>query len=717
MQIMLRIRFFLIFCLGLTAVSPIAAQDDCSENVEARVHVDPGHPWRPPFGLDRVGQPLTALVEVTSEKGLAREYSLVGYLRGKEVGRYALTEINHQRRDRTGYFERVTFDAYPDELALFAQCRFQGKLVELTREKIQPPMFEADAVAQPEQLMNPVDLGMVLFPADWLLLAAGQKAFVDVAAISRDRDLPGARVTAWFESLPGEKITEAIRLGMERRSQVSLRLPSASSTERDVLHVAISDADGKELWQKKIQTSRVNKLPYWPEFGAMYTKLRFDAPISVRDFKSGAFSSMGYEDAWAPELRDVVVSLPNGSRFVFWRGSSYIPFWAGKHDTGMSYEWAETSPPPGGFVDSVEPLMDKELRYGRVEIIESTAARVHVRWTYQSCDFLYKVWGDEATEDFYFYPDGFGTRALTLKRGPGVEYELSEIIILAPQAAFPFSFLPSNIVDILFVDGSKRETSFPYPEDEEGKREWPSEMVKKAEGTPIIYRVRLHKDEVATPIYFNPLDTHIAPVIFPPFFDRGVMVTPDYWGSHWPLARGKSTGWTIDDRIFASPSHNSVISWGLHSRPNPVSTAQIETLDTLGRSRLMTVQRWAWLIGMTDASDAQLLDRARSFTVPPSLEIKGGRLEIDSYVSERRAIRLVVDAAAVTVVLKPAVACLNPVFELRGAPGALLSVTFGGRSLKPGEYAWDGHTLWLDVNIAQPEQLQLKFARSPASTR
>ena len=38
--------------------------------------------------------------------------------------------------------------------------------------------------------------------------------------------------------------------------------------------------------------------------------------------------------------------------------------------------------------------MDKELRYGRVEIMESTAARVHVRWTYQSTDLHYKVWGD-----------------------------------------------------------------------------------------------------------------------------------------------------------------------------------------------------------------------------------------------------------------------------------------------------------------------------------
>ena len=101
-----------------------------------------------------------------------------------------------------------------------------------------------------------------------------------------------------------------------------------------------------------------------------------------------------------------------------------MPFWAGRHGTGLSYEWAETGPLPEGFVDSVEPLMDKELRYGRVCIVESTAARVHVRWTYQSCDFNYKVWGDAAQEDFYFYPDGFGTRVLRREREEWIERAL-----------------------------------------------------------------------------------------------------------------------------------------------------------------------------------------------------------------------------------------------------------------------------------------------------
>src|SRR2546428_12071654 len=84
-------------------------------------------------------------------------------------------------------------------------------------------------------------------------------------------------------------------------------------------------------------------------------------------------------------------------------------------------------------------------------------------------------------------------------------------------------------------------------------------------------------------------------------------------------------------RIYYSPSHNSVITWA-HSRPAPLGRANIVTLDTLGHSRLMTLERWAWLIAMTDASDAQLLEWARSFAKPPSVEITGGRVDFDSDV-------------------------------------------------------------------------------------
>jgi len=202
----------------------------------------------------------------------------------------------------------------------------------------------------------------------------------------------------------------------------------------------------------------VPKPPNWPAFGAVSTKLRYDAPIL--SVVNGKYTSLNYGEAWAPQLQDVVVFLPNGARWVFWRGSSYIPFWAGQHNTGLCYEWAERHSPNTGFTDCPEPLMDKELRYGRVETVESTAARVHVRWKYQSCDFNYRVNGDLPVEDYYFYPDGFGTRVLTLTCIPEAQYELAEFIILSPQAAFPLDILPPDLADILSVKGEKAAIRF-----------------------------------------------------------------------------------------------------------------------------------------------------------------------------------------------------------------------------------------------------------------
>jgi hypothetical protein len=447
----------------------------------------------------------------------------------------------------------------------------------------------------------------------------------------------------------------------------------------------------------------VQQPPRWPAFGAAETKLRYDAPISVRA-DDGTYSSTSYEQAWDPRLQDVVVTLPNGSRFVFWRGSSYVPFWTGQHNTGLSYEWAETGPPPDGFTDCVEPLMDKELRYGRVTIIESTPVRVHVRWSYQSCDFKYKVWGDSAVEDFYFYPDGFGTRVLTIQSVPTGDYELSEFIILTPQATYPLSVLPPNLVDVLFLDGQKRELNFPFLPAEQGEK-------AQSRDTPAIYRVRLHKDESLAAVYFNPLDLKMPPAIFAPFYDQGQLVTSTYWGSHWPLGRGKTTGWAIDDRVQFTPCHNSVMSWA-RSRPEPLRVARTQTLDTLGRAQPMIIQTWVWLIGMSDADDARLLQWAHSFAQPPSLLVEGARLEAESYIPERRAIRLVAESSTITINIKPGTVCVNPVFELTGVTKTLGRVELSGRVLDAKEFAWDGQTLWINATLTQETTLRIVLSDS-----
>jgi hypothetical protein len=691
-------RRHLLTMLGVLLVAPLLfpafmAAGRPRSLAKARIEIEPGHPWRPPFGLERVGRALEAVVTF-AEKPPAGEFVLAGYGNGKEVSRQRLT-IGEKP-----FIARACLEACPAAVALLFEPAPGAGFEEVTRKKVTWPAFEAEAVARPDRMVNPVDLGTILVPADWLLLAGGQKSSVEVAALQRSGGSAAGRATAWYESAPRQEAAATMPLAQGHKAQVTVTLgPCSQTLQRDVLHVAIKAADGKELWQKQIRVMIVPDPPKLPAFGAVETKLRYDAPISVRK-ADGTFTSLAYANAWDPKLHDVVVAMPNGSRFVFWRGSCYIPFWAGRHNTGFCYEWAENTPPPDA-TDCVEPLMDKELRYSRVRIIESTAARVHVRWTYQSCDFNYKTWGDSVVEDFYFYPDGFGTRVLTLQCDPRANYELSELIELTPQSTYPLSVLPPNLLDILFVDGQKRGLTLPLS--------GPASEKMQSRGVPAIFRVRLDKDDPTAAIYFSPLDKTLPQDVYGPFYDKGQMVTPVYWGSHWPLARGNVTGGAINDRFSLTPAHNSIITWGFFHRPTPVRTAHVETLDTLGRSKPMLVQTWAWLIGMSDADDARLLQWARSFTAPPSVQLHGALLDPEPYVPERRAIRLIAEDKTVTITIKPAGACVNPVFELTGAPKKLVGVRLADRVLNAKDYAWDGRVLWLNTTIVHPVRLRLEF--------
>ena len=87
----------------------------------------------------------------------------------------------------------------------------------------------------------------------------------------------------------------------------------------------------------------------------------------------------------------------------------------------------------------------------------------------------------------------------------------------------------------------------------------------------------------------------------------------------------------------------------------------------------MKVETWAWLIGMTDANDDVLLQIAQSFAQPPSLELSGAKQDSESYVSERRALRIVEENKTVAIMIKPDRWCVNPVFELQNAPMIIIS--------------------------------------------
>lgn len=665
--------------------------------IAPRFQLDPGHPWRPPFGVERVGLTLV-IVQFASDTHPAPEHWLAAYREGKEVERKALDVSG-----KSPFTARVTFTTSPapEELVLLAKNK-EGKTAEQARWKVERPAFEADAEAVADPVVNPVDLGAILPPADWLVLGPEQQARVTVAAFSAKETISGAEVLAWFASDTAKTTKAAIELPKGVRTELRLTLPSPDTAgDHETLHVALRDAKGRELWRKTIRTMLMRGSPKLPAFGAIETKLRYDYPL-LSYSGPDKVTEIPYDQAWAPERKDVVIALPNGSRFVLWRGAAYTPFWAGKHNTALNFEFAEAPRRPDGL-DCIDAASDKELRRSRVEIIESTAARVHVRWTAQPCDLNYKVWGETATEDFYFYPDGFGSRTVTLQTEPKAEYEIEELLILTPPAGYPLRVLPENLMDVLFRDGTKRELKFPLLDQE---RDY--EKLLSGE-LPPLFRIRFGIREPLSAVYFNPGWKRLPSTAYRPFYSQGQMVTPYYWGNHLPLARRKPTGINIDDLAAMTPAHNAMMSWG-HRRPQPLESRTAEMRDALGVTRTMQIEKWAWLIGLSNADDTRLLEWSRSFATPPKVEAAGARLGSPSYSTERRATLLSVEKPVVTLMINPSTPCVHPVFELQNAPKTLAVVELNGRPLAATEFAWDGHVLWLNATLRSATTLRLKFA-------
>src|SRR5262249_46240537 len=105
------------------------------------------------------------------------------------------------------------------------------------------------------------------------------------------------------------------------------------------------------------------------------------------------YATLKYDELWDAARRvgpqsDVVVrfdALP--IRFVFWQGMSYIPAWVTESGKWYTDEWMEAvgTCPPG---QDCEPLSDRQVRYARVRILESTPARTVVHYRYNLCDVV-----------------------------------------------------------------------------------------------------------------------------------------------------------------------------------------------------------------------------------------------------------------------------------------------------------------------------------------
>jgi hypothetical protein len=164
---------------------------------------------------------------------------------------------------------------------------------------------------------------------------------------------------------------------------------------------------------------------------ANFTEVDMDErilPVGENRKVFGAYyTHLKYYDVWDnlwrfDEHPDVVVEFDkNPNKFIFWRGTSYIPMMVNEIGQWYSNEFNETWGTSGG-AGCQEPMSDKKSFMNHVRILENTPARTVVHWRYPLVNVDKIIanyndttgWGDWSDWYYYIYPDGVAVKSMKL---------------------------------------------------------------------------------------------------------------------------------------------------------------------------------------------------------------------------------------------------------------------------------------------------------------
>jgi hypothetical protein len=204
------------------------------------------------------------------------------------------------------------------------------------------------------------------------------------------------------------------------------------------------------------------EIPVFPEgssdpgpFGAYYITYKYfelwDKPYRVGDYA------------------DVVVQFDQSTdRYVFWRGTSYVPHWINDKNFWYENEFCERRGEDSGLKGLCEPMNEHENRYTQVKIIESNDARTVIHWRYVPTTLKYEHpftdetgWGDYVDEYYYIYPDETSVRdAKLMTSTPNVFHEFQEVIPLVNPGMIPEDILDMKALSLANTSGKVREYDF-----------------------------------------------------------------------------------------------------------------------------------------------------------------------------------------------------------------------------------------------------------------
>lgn len=285
-------------------------------------------------------------------------------------------------------------------------------------------------------------------------------------------------------------------------------------------------------------------MPSGPEgpgtFGAYYTKLNY-SPEWDKDWRVAGHP-------------DVVVRFDDGGhRFVFWRGTSYIPCWVTGNDKWYTNEFVERrgwhSPNTEGCV---EPMSDKQCRFSHVRIIESNDARVVVHWRYAPVDVHYEHpfmdentgWADWVDEYYTIYPDATGVRSITVQSTNLEKWiEFHEAIVLNQPGTLPEDNIQPGAVSVANMMGEHHT----YFWDENGGPKFDKNPERAN-----IYKINLKSDRGPFALVAPP---RVDGDIITPYLGHSRNSIFNWW-DHWPVSQAALDG--RGAKSSQNPSHTSL---------------------------------------------------------------------------------------------------------------------------------------------------------------
>lgn len=217
------------------------------------------------------------------------------------------------------------------------------------------------------------------------------------------------------------------------------RALSSSDIHADYLQTKPETAKPLHFWVLPAGPAEVDR------FGAFYTKLQ---------------CSPEWDGLWrVGDEADIVVAFADKPcRFVFWRGTNYLPSLVS--EPGPAGIWMSDQSPENYNGECFEHMSDKMCRYSHVRLIENTDARVVVHWRNTSASISYEWmevdedgWGLWTDEYWHIYPDATAVRYQVSRRLKDLPAQTQQNELMSQPGTRPEDNVPYDAVTLSNLEG------------------------------------------------------------------------------------------------------------------------------------------------------------------------------------------------------------------------------------------------------------------------